>query len=128
MWWRRLRWLLLLTALCAFATCPIGWRACRKTQREREAEPLLRYLAKQALRDNPAQLPRTPAGPTPAPGACCDQGGQCAVEPNQWQTPGWKALAFSIDDPHRYSYSYQPTPDGGGVFRAVGDVDCDGTQ
>lgn len=127
MWWRRLRWLLTLIGLTALATMPIGWRACANDQRLSEARQLLAYLADQAKRGAvDGQLPRAPVGPTPPIGTCCRQGGQCAVDQTQWRTPGWMALHFTIDDPHRFSYEYQPSPDGGAVFRAVGDVACDG--
>lgn len=127
MWWRRLRWLLGLIALSALATCPIGWRGCRSHRRLREADQVLRYLRDRvaAAYTTTGAIPATAAGPTPALGACCDQGGRCAVNPAQWNQPGWIALGFTLDDPHRFSYSYQPTADGA-VLRAVGDVDCDG--
>lgn len=128
MWWRRLRWLSGLIALCALATCPIGWRACKRHARDREAEELLHYLVGRARSVYAAthQLPRTAAGPTPPVGACCKHGGPCAPDLAAWQVPAWQALGFTIDDPHRYSYAYAPTPDGGAVMRAVGDVDCNG--
>ncbi|MCG8417099.1 MAG: hypothetical protein MJE77_04040 [Proteobacteria bacterium] len=74
-----------------------------------------------------AQFPSAPADPTPAPGACCQQGGKCVPEASQWQTEGWMALQFSVGDPHYYSYSYE-TPDEFAKFtvRANGDLDCDG--
>src|SRR5687768_15904019 len=127
MWWRRLRWLAALIALSALATCPIGWRACKSHRRAREADQLLRYLADRVanVHATTGALPPTAAGPTPAIGDCCTQGGQCAVSADAWNAPGWKALGFTIDDPHRFSYAYQPTADGA-VLRAVGDVDCDG--
>ena len=45
MWWRRLRYLLLLVALCAIATCPAARRACLARTRAAEADQLLGYLA-----------------------------------------------------------------------------------
>jgi len=128
MWWRRLRWLIGLIAISALATCPLGWRACKRDARAREAERLLGYLAAQAgsLYATTHALPRAGAGPTPPLGACCKHGGQCGVDTTQWDAPTWRALKFTIDDPHRFSYAYEPTPDGGAVLRAVGDVDCDG--
>jgi hypothetical protein len=128
MWWRRLRWLALLIAISAVATCPIGWRACRSHRRMREADQLVRYLGDRVGQHFAERktFPPTAAGPTPAIGACCEAGGTCAVAAAPWQTPGWRALGFSIDDPHRFSYSYTPSGDSA-VLRAVGDADCDGT-
>jgi hypothetical protein len=128
MWWRRLRWLLALIAISSIATCPIGWRACRKQARHREADDLLRYLGERAavVFATTHSLPRTPAGPTPALGSCCKHdGGRCPADPAQWDAPAWRALSFTIDDDHRFSYQYTPTPDGGAILRAAGDVDCD---
>ena len=125
-WWRRVRWVLALVGLVALSTLPQGWRSCRGTQRAREADQLLRYLVAQAKQlQSKSGLPRQPAGPTPPIGSCCNQGGRCAVDLTQWSAPTWRALGFTIDDEHRFSYSYQPTPQGA-ILRAVGDADCDG--
>lgn len=128
MWWRRLRYLAILTALSAIATCPAAQRACTAKARAREAEQLLGYLADRVAAAVAAtgRVPALPAGPTPAV-SCCDRGGICEPDPADWSTPGWQALAFSIDGPYRYSYTYAPTADGrAAVLRATGDLDCDG--
>jgi hypothetical protein len=128
MWWRRLRYVLLLVALCAVATCPAAQRSCTAKSRAREAEQILAYLAGrvEAAIAATGRVPEAPAGPTPAPG-CCDHGGTCAPDPARWAAPGWKALAFSIDGEHRYAYAYVPDPGGrAAVIRATGDLDCDG--
>jgi hypothetical protein len=128
MWWRRLRYLLLLVAFCAIATCPAAQRSCTAKSRAREPELLLGYLAEriEATIAATGRVPETPAGPTPAPG-CCDQGGTCPPDPAAWSAPGWTALAFSIDGEHRYAYAYVPDPGGrSAVVRAVGDLSCDG--
>ena len=44
-WWKRARYLVLLIALCAIATCPTAKRACTANTRASEAENLLGYLA-----------------------------------------------------------------------------------
>jgi len=128
MWWRRLRYLVLLVALCSVATCPAAQRACTAKSRAREAEQLLGYLADrvEAAAAATGRVPPAAAGPTPAQ-TCCDRGGICEPDPTDWATPAWKALAFSIDNPHRYQYTYAPDPSGrAAVLRATGDVDCDG--
>lgn len=128
MWWRRLRYMLLLTGLCAVATCPAAKRSCTAKSRAREANELLEYLADRVAGSITAtgRVPSAPAGPTPLP-ACCEQDGECSADPALWATPAWQALAFSIDDDFRYTYSYLPDPGGrSAIVRAVGDVDCDG--
>jgi len=128
--WPKLRYLLLLLALCAMATCPAARRAWLTRERAREAPLLLDVLADrvEAVWKDRGRFPQEPAGPTPAPGTCCDQGGACAVDASAWQAPGWAVFGFTIDDPHRYSYQYQVV-DGGkaAVIRAIGDLDCNGT-
>jgi hypothetical protein len=129
MWWRRVRWLLTLIALCSIATCPAAKRACVAKNQAQEAEDLLTVLA-----DSVAQtvvltgkVPPTAAGPTPVP-SCCDHDGTCAADPGLWSTPGWRALQFSVDGPFRYTYQYVPDPGGlSATLRATGDLDCDGT-
>ena len=127
MWWRRLRYVLLLIALCSIATCPTAKRSCQAKNRAQEAEDLLQYLADRvaAQATSTGKVPATAAGPTPSPD-CCEQGGVCAADPTRWATPGWQALGFSIDDDHRFTYEYVPDPSGrSAIVRAVGDLDCD---
>jgi hypothetical protein len=126
-WLRRLRYVLLLAALCAIATCPAAKRACDANAHSQEAEDLVPYLADRVgvIFASTGKLPATPAGPTPVP-SCCDQGGTCAEDPAIWNTPGWRELGFSIDGSYRYTYQYIPDPSGtSAVVRAVGDLDCD---
>jgi type IV pilus assembly protein PilA len=71
---------------------------------------------------------------------CCAMGGtteKCAPSAALWDTGGggglaWKALKFSMDDPHYYAYQYNVTNVAaaggqGSQFTAiaVGDLDCD---
>lgn len=57
---------------------------------------------------------------------CCETGGACS-DPAAWKDPVWQALDFQIDEPHRFRYSYESN---GKTFtvKAVGDLDCDGTE
>lgn len=128
MWWRRLRYVLLLIALCAIATCPAAKRSCTAKTRAAEADELLGYLADRVAAEiaTTGRVPPTAAGPTPTPG-CCEQGGVCSPDPAVWATPGWRELGFSIDGAYRYTYQYTPDPSGlSATLRAVGDVACDG--
>jgi hypothetical protein len=125
--WHRARWLLALAALCTLATCPAAQRQCSARRNAREAPELLGYLIDE-IRGHVAahgKLPELTAGPTPPLGSCCADGTTCAPDPAQWQTPGWRALRFSIDGRHRFSY--QVAKDGPAlVLTATGDQDCDG--
>ena len=130
MWWRRLRYLLLLAALCAIATCPTAKRSCNARNRAQEAEDLLDVLVDRvaATVERTGKVPPTPAGPTPQP-ACCDQGGTCSPDAAPWDAPGWRELGFSIDGDYRFTYQYAPDPSGmSATLRAVADLDCDGTS
>ncbi|HEX4416824.1 MAG TPA: hypothetical protein VH165_02945 [Kofleriaceae bacterium] len=125
MWWRRLRYVLLLIVLCAIATCPAAKRACTAKARSAEADELLEYLADRVAAHvaTTGRVPPTAAGPTPQPG-CCEQGGVCSPDAAAWSA-GWRELGFSIDGEHRFAYQY--TPDASGLaatLRATGDVEC----
>jgi hypothetical protein len=128
MWWRRLRYVLLLVALCAIATCPAAKRSCTAKTQAQEADDILEYLANRVASYyiEHGHLPPTPAGPTPTPAACCEQGGACSPDATLWSTPGWRDLAFSVDGTFRYSYQYLPDASGtSAIVRATGDLDCD---
>jgi hypothetical protein len=131
MWWRRLRYLLALVALCTIATCPAAKRACTARVRTVEADELLGYLVERVAAQVAAtgRVPPTPAGPTPEAG-CCERGGTCPPDPAGWgSAPGWRELGFSIDGEHRFRYEYAPDPSGSSaILRATGDVACDGQQ
>lgn len=63
---------------------------------------------------------------TPAVGSCCrGPDHKCAPDPATWSDASWKALDFSMDDPHQYSYE-MITSTAGFTARAIGDLDCDG--
>jgi hypothetical protein len=128
MWWRRLRYVLLLIVLSAIATCPAAKRSCTAKARAVEADDLLAYLADRVAAHvaSTGRVPPTAAGPTPQP-ACCDQGGACPADPSVWAAQGWRELGFSIDGEHRFAYQYAPEPSGlGATLRATGDVECAG--
>src|SRR5262249_44354772 len=71
------------------------------------------------------RFPKGTLGPTPPLGACCGKGGKCMPYADEWTDPIWRALGFSIDDPHYFAYSY--TSDGQTfTARANGDLNCNG--
>lgn len=124
--WRRIRYVLVLIALCAICTCPTAKRACTAKVESREADQLLDYLADRVtqIARTTGKLPALKAGPTPLPD-CCAKGGECEADATTFADPAWKALGFSIDGTYRYTYSYTPDPSGASaVLRAEGDLDC----
>ncbi len=67
------------------------------------------------------------AGPTPTQVPCGTK--PHAPDPKLWETPGWKAIGFSLTAPFRYQY--QVISQGRGrkarfLIRVRGDLDCDG--
>lgn len=69
-----------------------------------------------------------PIGTTATTTSCCDQpGGKCS-DPATWQDPIWQKLDFAIEDPHLYRYEYSSSDGKSFIVRAVGDLDCDGTE
>ena len=126
MWWRRLRYVVLLIALSAIATCPAAKRSCTAKARSGEADELLDYLAERVTAHvaTTGRVPATAAPLTPQPG-CCEQGGVCKPDGASWAAAGWRELGFSIDNEYRFSYEYVPDASGlSATVRAVGDVEC----
>ena len=127
--WRRVRYVLLLVALCALATCPSAYRSCTNKRRAGEAQELLDVIGDRvaAIATATGKVPPVPAGPTPMP-SCCERGGTCEPDDSTWSAPGWRALGFTIDGDYRFTYQYIPDPSGtSAIVRASGDVACDGT-
>ena len=74
---------------------------------------------------NAAQFP---AGTSITPQlSCCEgsAGDKCTPTAAHWQTDSWRALQFSVDDPHYYQYTFEsPVVTSGFTARANGDLDC----
>ncbi|MBK9029773.1 MAG: hypothetical protein IPL61_00265 [Myxococcales bacterium] len=124
--WRRVRWALAFVALCTLATCPAAIQRCSVEQTADEAPTLLRYLVGQirAYVTEHGELPAIDVGPTPAIGTCCATRRVCAPDADLWLEPGWRALKFSIDGRHRFSYQVARAGKAL-VLTATGDQDCD---
>ena len=65
---------------------------------------------------------------TPADDCCKSADHKCAPDPKNWAAEPWTTLEFTIDDPHRYRYSYESTDGKTFTATAVGDLDCNGKQ
>ena len=52
----------------------------------------------------------------------------CPIDATQWTTATWKALGFSITDPHYFRYTFTSTAGTPKTFTALAeaDLDCDG--
>lgn len=86
------------------------------------------YTTESVGPDGTIAAPALPAAApmTPAPGSCCKQPkGVCPASAEAWASPEWKALAFDMTNPHRYSYELA-VKDDTFTAKAVGDLDCDG--
>jgi type IV pilus assembly protein PilA len=96
-----------------------------------------RNTAEGQIQADSPQFPEPSQGYT-ADTACCAIGGtgneKCAPQQTLWDTPTWRALKFSMDDPHYYAYAYTVSVGAAGdiqgghnfTARARGDLDCDG--
>jgi hypothetical protein len=66
---------------------------------------------------------------TPQNGCCGQPSDRCAPVSDAFKHPTWKALSFSLDDPHYYQYRFTSTgkgPKAHFIVEARGDLDCDG--
>src|SRR5262249_26209032 len=70
---------------------------------------------------------------TPVANCCTFTGEKRVANAAEWQTPTWRVLLFSVDDPHYYRYAYTSTgaaaPGPGSNFhaQAYGDLNCNGS-
>jgi hypothetical protein len=92
-----------------------------------EAQVQLNKIGKQAKVAvmEKAAFPTGKVGPTPATD-CCASGGKCKPDAQAWADATWKALEFSIEEPHAFQYSYESD---GKTFtaKAIGCGDNGGT-
>jgi type IV pilus assembly protein PilA len=97
-----------------------------------EATMNLRKLADAAVaRANGKKKPRLVASTdwTPAAPCCPQTKGMCQPDAQAWSAPAWKALDFSIAEPHYYQYRIVTSGKGAKQTMAIearGDLDCDG--
>jgi hypothetical protein len=102
-----------------------------------EATMNLRRLATGATAFAAVEAPKKKArfsfpkstGWTPARGCCGQPGDKCAPDASAWQDASFRALDFSVDEPHYYQYRVVSTGTGKKArvsVEARGDLDCDG--
>ena len=68
-------------------------------------------------------------GPTPAINCCNNTSQRCEPDASQWDDRSWRALHFSMDDPHYFRDVFTSTGSGTAASffaRAHADLDCDG--
>lgn len=81
----------------------------------------------------PQQFPDSQAA-TPVASCCGSPGAKCPGNPSDWDIETWRALQFSLDDPHYFRYEYESTgsasagPGSRFTIRALGDLNCNGDQ
>lgn len=114
-----------VTGVLAAVAIPAFMKYIKKSKAS-EAHHFVKKLSDGAriLLAEGVKLPAS-VGPTPPLGACCAQGDKCMPNSEQWEHPTWKALQFSVDDPHYYSYEFVNKGNSYEV-KAYGDLDCDG--
>jgi hypothetical protein len=105
-----------------------GFKDYQNKSKAAEAKLMLDRIGKNAKRvfAETAAFPKGTAALTPATECCKGEGGKCAVDSKQWTVEPWASLEFSVDDPHRFRYSYDSSDGKTFTATAVGDVACDG--
>lgn len=105
-----------------------GARDYANRSKESQATLQLRRLEKAAhtafLIDGTYPAGTAPLTPTTP---CCEgPGGKCPATATDWEHPVWRALAFSVDEPSYYRFTYASEDGREAMMTAVGDLDCDG--
>lgn len=78
----------------------------------------------QAESGDPPRFP--PSAPQSPEIACCrGADGRCPVDSSHWEASTWRALGFSIDEPHRLQYEYR-SEESSYTLRSEGDLECRG--
>jgi Tfp pilus assembly major pilin PilA len=96
-----------------------------------EAMTNLRRLSDSAaayLTSHKARFPKSTTW-TPERLCCGGDAGKCQPDAHAWDAPTWKALDFSINEPHYYQYRVVVEGKGKSTVLAIearGDLDCDG--
>ncbi|MDX2092403.1 MAG: type II secretion system protein [Kofleriaceae bacterium] len=63
---------------------------------------------------------------------CCTQNfnkqKKCEAKATDWNTSGWLAIDFAVEEAHFFQYTYASTASDSFTATAVGDLDCDNTS
>jgi hypothetical protein len=120
---RLMRHLIVVLALCG---CSKAADDYMKKSKQTEAKLMLNKIVKSAKVHaiQYGKLPVGKVGPSPAEDCCKAPGAKCAVDPNAWGDPIWKALEFEMVEQHNYRYTFESN---GTSFTAtaIGNLDCD---
>ncbi len=110
------------------ATVPSCLRAIRLTRTAEASQNLDRLIQAGALHGSQAGVSGTPLSSTPLTPAIVPRGAPVDDPAGSWDHPTFRALDFSIDEPHWYAYRVDVDPDRGIPLRIVaqGDLDGDG--
>ena len=114
--------------LAACASKDKGFKDYQDKSKATEAKLMLNKIGKSAklIFGETSKFPVGSAPLTPATECCKGEGGKCQPDPKAWTAGPWAAMEFTIDEPHRYRYSYESADGTTFTATAVGDLDCDG--
>ena len=116
-----------LALLVVVAGCQEKIDEYTRRSKSTEAQILLMRLTRIAKvhADDGGAFPKGNAGPTPSVPCCKQPKAHCEPNPEDWKQETWAMLAFEVDQPHRFQYSYASD---GTTFTvtATADLECNG--
>jgi len=105
-----------------------GFKDYQDKSKATEAKLMLNKIGKSAklIFAETSKFPIGNAPLTPATECCKGDGAKCQPDPKAWTAGPWAAMEFTIDEPHRFRYSYESADGTTFTATAVGDLDCSG--
>jgi type II secretory pathway pseudopilin PulG len=122
----------MVIGILAAIAIPAFLKQTKKAKRS-EAELNLQAIEKgaKAAFVERGSFPVGDSGVTPS-FSCCDSGRpdrKCEPEATNWVgNPVWDDLSFEMYEPHFFRYEYSSADGSSFVAKAIGDLDCDGTD
>jgi prepilin-type N-terminal cleavage/methylation domain-containing protein len=122
-----------IIGILAAVAIPMFWEAATKAKKT-EALVQLEKLKKGAIDEytSNSAFPQQPAPTTPAVDCCTQNAGgkkKCEAKADDWNTPEWRALQFSLSENFFFQYAYTPSNAGAGfTATAVGDTNCNNVK